>query len=466
MSSEHSRRAFVLGALGLGATVPLSPAQAHRHDPWRRVPAILARVRPPRFPRRVFPITRYGAVGDGRTLCTEAFRRAIEHCHRSGGGRVLVPAGRFLTGAIHLRSTVELHVVADGTIAFSTDPADYLPAVFTRWEGTELYNYSAFIYAYGQRDIAVTGAGLLDGQGLQGPWESWYRTPTMQGPDQRELRRMGEEGVPVEQRRFGAGHYLRPNLIQFYRCRNVLIDGVTIHEPAMWTMHPVLCRNVTVRGVTVVSTLYNTDGVDIECSRDVHVHDCRFDTTDDCVVLKSGRDADGHRVGVPSEDVVVEDCKFSGRWGGLTVGSEMSGGVRNVFARNCEINAPDFPGAYPIKHALYVKTNKLRGGYIDGIHLRDFTGGDVEREAIYVILDYNNQVGTRPVVVRNITVDDMVLDGARAPLVLRGLQTDPIRQVSLRDVHLTNVTNPAAAVQYAENVVVRDVTVNGEPLLL
>lgn len=372
-----------------------------------------------------------------------------------GGAMLPVGAARAAAGG---GDDPWLHVV--GTIAFSTNPEDYLPVVFTRWEGTELYNYSPFIYAYGQQNVAVTGPGLLDGQALQGPWESWYRTPTMQSPDQQALRKMGAEGVPVEQRVFGAGHYLRPNLIQFYRCRDVLIEGVTIHQPAMWTMHPVLCRNVTVRGVTVLSTLYNTDGIDIESCRDVHVHDCRFDTTDDCITLKSGRDEDGHRIGVPTEDVVVEDCKFSGRWGGIAVGSEMSGGVRNIFARRCEINAADFPGAYPVKYPLYVKTNKLRGGFIDGVHLRDFTGGGVEREAIYVILDYNNQVGTRPVDVRNITVERMTLDGVGRSWTLRGLETDPVRHVRLSDVRLTTVTNPVAAVSYTEDLRLDDVTVN------
>ena len=155
------------------------------------------------FPTRHFDITRFGAVGDGVTDCTEAFRAAIAACHRAGGGRVVVPAGDFLTGAIHLRSNVNLHVT--GTVRFHPDPARYLPVVMTRWEGTECYNYSPFVYAYGQRNVAITGNGTLDGQARQGPWESWYANSGPQGADQRELRRMGEEGVPVEQRVFGAG---------------------------------------------------------------------------------------------------------------------------------------------------------------------------------------------------------------------------------------------------------------------
>jgi polygalacturonase len=433
-------------------------------DPWCRVPGILGRIRPPVFPRRTFDITRFGAAGDGTTDCTPALRRAVAACHRAGGGRVHVPAGRFPTGAIHLLDNVELHVAEGATIAFSPDPAAYLPVVPTRWEGTECYNYSPFVYAFGRRNVAVTGAGTLDGQARLGPWESWYAGGGPQGADQRELRRMGSEGVPVVERRFGPQHYLRPSMVQFYRCHNVLVDGVTIVDPPMWTVHPVLCRNVTVRDVTVHSMLYNTDGCDPECCTDVHITGCRFDTDDDCVAVKAGRDEDGHRVGVPSTNIVVERCKFSGRWGGVAVGSEMSGGVAGVFARDCAVNPADFPGRYPVKYPLYVKTNKLRGGYVDGVHLRGFTGGRVEREALYVILNYNDQAGTRPVVVRDITVDAMVLDGARRAIWLTGPASDPIRSVHIRDSHFTAVAEASNTVEFVEDLAFTGVTVNGVPV--
>ena len=414
------------------------------------------------FPARRFDVTDFGAVGDGVTDCTEAFRAAVTTCHRAGGGRVHVPAGDFLTGPIHLRSNVNLHVT--GTIRFHTDPAKYLPVVMTRWEGTECYNYSPFVYAFGQRNVAVTGTGTLDGQGRLGPWESWYANGGPQGTDQRELRRMGEEGVPVTQRVFGAGHYLRPKMIQFYRCENVVVSGVTVVDPPMWTIHPVLCRNVTIRDVTVHSYLYNTDGVDPECCTNVHISGCRFDTNDDCVAIKAGRDADGHRVGVPSTGILVERCKFAGRWGGIAIGSEMSGGVRHVVARDCSINPVDFPGRYPVKYPLYIKTNKLRGGYVRDVHVRGFTGGNVEREAIYVILDYNNQVGTRSVDVRDITVDGMVLDGARRAIWLNGLASDPVRNVEIRNSRFTAVADPVPVVNHTVGLRLKNVTVNGLPV--
>ncbi|HEU4426170.1 MAG TPA: glycoside hydrolase family 28 protein [Pilimelia sp.] len=457
--------ATVAPFIGTGPAVSAGPAAADSGcGPWAEVPRILRRIRPPVFPRRSFDITRFGAVGDGTTDCTEAFRRAIAVCHRAGGGRVLVPPGAFLTGAIHLRSNVNLHLADGATIRFSPDPASYLPVVFTRWEGTECYNYSPFIYAYGQRNVAVTGHGTLDGQARLGPWESWYASGGPQRIDQAELRRMGNEGVPVAERQFGAGHFLRPKMVQFYRCENVLVSDVTIVDPPMWTVHPVLSRNVTVRRITVDSTLFNTDGCNPECCTDVHITGCRFNTNDDCVAVKAGRDEDGHRVGVPSTNIVVERCKFAGRWGGITVGSEMSGGVSNVFARDCEINPADFPGRFPIKYPLYIKTNKLRGGYIDGVHLRNFTGGRVEREALYVILNYNNQVGTRPVLVQNITVDRMVLDGARRAVWLTGLETDHIRSVHVMNSDFTAVTNPAVMATFVDDLTFTNVTVNGAPI--
>ncbi|MGO4758737.1 glycoside hydrolase family 28 protein, partial [Streptomyces sp. 2MCAF27] len=225
-----------------------------------------------------------------------------------------------------------------------------------------------------------------------------------------------------------------------------------------------LSHNVTVRDVTVDSTLYNTDGCDPECCSDVLITGCRFNTNDDCVAVKSGRDEDGHRVGVESRNIVVRDCRFSGRWGGMTVGSEMSGGVRDVFAENCEINSPDFPGRYPVKHALYVKASKKRGGCIDGVHIRNFTGRNVERDVVFVNMNYNGgEGGTLPVSVRNIHMDRMEIDNARAVLQLVGLETDPLRGVSLSHSTFTGILNPDS-IAYTDELTFRRVYVNGQEL--
>ncbi|MFF3459055.1 glycoside hydrolase family 28 protein [Streptomyces sp. NPDC002730] len=429
-------------------------------DPWDRVPDILARIRPPTFHRRRFDITDHGAVGDGVTKNTEAFRRAIKACHTAGGGHVIVPPGRFLTGAIHLRSNVDLHVEEGATVLFSMDPADYLPVVLTRWEGTECYNYSSFIYAYGQKNLAITGKGTLDGQGMDGPWKSWRDPGGNALIDQAELRRMGTEGVPVKERVFGAGHHLRPNMIQFYNCRNILLQDVTVLEPPMWTIHPVLCRNVTLKDVDVVGRINNSDGVDPECCSDVLITGCRFHTEDDSIAVKSGRDEDGLRVGVPSENIVVRDCVFSGRWGGIAVGSEMSGGVRNVFAEDCRINPLDFPGRFNPRHPVFIKTNKKRGGSIDGVYVRRFTGRAIDRDCIYLTTRYSNQEGSRPAIIRNIKVEDMVHDGARRAINLEGLESDPFVGVHIERCEFTNMANPNI-IGPARDSTIRKVFVNG-----
>ncbi|MEU5974518.1 glycoside hydrolase family 28 protein [Streptomyces sp. NPDC047315] len=433
-------------------------------DPWEQVPEILSRIRPPTFPERQFTITAYGAVGNGTTKNTRAFRAAIDACHRAGGGRVVVPRGRFLTGAIRLRSKVELHVVEGGTVLFSTDPKDYLPVVLTRWEGTECYNYSSFVYAHGECDLAITGKGTLDGQGMKGPWKSWRDPGGNALIDQAELRRMGTEGVPVAERVFGAGHHLRPNMIQFYDCRNILMQDVTILEPPMWTIHPVLCRNVTLKDVDVIGRINNSDGVDPECTSDMLITGCRFHTEDDSIAVKSGRDEDGHRVGVPSENIVVRDCVFSGRWGGVAVGSEMSGGVRNVFAEDCSINPTDFPGRYNPRHPVFIKTNKKRGGFIDGVYVRRFTGRAIDRDCIYLTTRYAGQQGERPAVIRNVTVQDMVHDGARRAINLEGLDSDPFVGVHIENCRFTNMANPNV-IGFSRDLTIRKVFVNGSEVV-
>jgi len=244
-----NRREFIKNALIGGAAVFVTPVLARHagagplsHLPWgltppgegwSQLPEILRRIKPPVFPRRDFVVTGFGAVGDGRTDCTNAFGKAIAECHKRGGGRVVIPGGDFLTGPIHLKSNVNLHLTSSATLRFSQDPSKYLPLVFSRWEGMELMNYSPFIYAFEQKNIAITGSGTLDGQSNAEAWWPWNgrdRYGWKEGaPTQRKARTalvaMIEENVPVAQRIFGEGHYLRPQFIQPYRCQNVLIKA-------------------------------------------------------------------------------------------------------------------------------------------------------------------------------------------------------------------------------------------------
>ena len=325
---------------------------------WSQVPSILKRIQPPRFPNREFPVAQYGAVGDGVTDCTAAFRKAIDACSDAGGGVVVVSRGTWLTGAIHLKSNVDLSVKKGATIRFSADPKSYLPVVFARYEGTEVMNYSPLVYAFEQTNIAITGDGTLDGQGTT--WHSWKSSG-----DPKRLVEMASRGVPVAKRIFGDGYHLRPNFITPLRCRNVLIQGVRIVNSPMWVLNPVYCTNVTIRNVTVDTRGPNTDGCDPDSCADVLIKNCNFSDGDDCIAIKSGRDRDGQKIHIPCRDIVIQNCRFEAGHGGIAIGSETSGGVRDVFAENCHFDSPD------LEMAIRLKTNPARGGYIEGVYLRD-----------------------------------------------------------------------------------------------
>jgi polygalacturonase len=441
--------------------LPGAPPTARTLDsPWDQVPAILARIVPPAFPDRTFPIVDYGARPDNSTDCTPAFRAAIAACNAAGGGTVLVPGtGRFRTGKIHLLSNVRLHVEAGGTIRFRSDAASYLPTVYTRWQGIECYNFSPFIYARNQENLALTGNGTIDGNAAAGPW---FDFDGRRGPDWERLQEMAVDGVPIEQRQFGDGHYLKPNMIQFYDCRNILVEDLDIRNPAMWTIHPVLSRNITIRRVKIYSRGAMVDGVDPESSSDVLIENCSFDTGDDGTVIKSGRDTDGRRVGVPSENIVIRGNEYYGRWGAITVGSEMSGGVRNVFAEDNQI----FPGAgYRSFYALYLKTNNRRGGVVDGVHVRDLTGGPCERGGFYIDMNYSlTGPGHGPIVhpvIQNITVDGLNIADSPFAIKLSGSSASHIKNVTIANSTFTQIDTAAPQLSNADNVVLRNVRING-----
>lgn len=473
---ESSRRTFLraAAAAGLAAWVPAPALGFLRHEPatrwpqaardagaWSRVDDILARVVAPTFPDRDVSVTAYGAVGDGRTLCTDAFRQAVAACHAAGGGRVVVPPGRFLTGAIHLKSRVNLHVSDGATVAFSRDPRHYLPLVFSRWEGVELMNYSAFIYAFEQDQIAITGRGTLDGQADAVHWWPWKGLDDPNGPQTQRAARaklfaMAEAGAPVADRVFGEGAFLRPNFIQPYRCRHVLIEGVRIINSPMWEIHPVLCTNVTVRGVTIETHGPNNDGCNPESCRDVLIEGNLFDTGDDCIALKSGRNADGRRLAVPVEHVVIRDNTMKDGHGGVVIGSEISGGARHVYAERCRMDSPQ------LDRALRIKTNSVRGGTIEHIYMRDVTVGQVA-EAVVTINYYYEEgdAGRFPPVVRDVEVRNVTSRKSRYGLLLRGYPHDPIQDVRLIDCTFDNVAEPDV-LEAVTGLSYTNVRINGE----
>ncbi|HEX2095700.1 MAG TPA: glycoside hydrolase family 28 protein [Longimicrobiaceae bacterium] len=448
----------------LGAAAPM--AGPDRTTGWERVPGILARIHPPTFPDRDFPVTRYGAVGNGTTDCTAAFRQAIVACAAAGGGRVVVPAGRFLTGPIHLRSNVELHVSRGATLAFSRDPKDYLPAVFTRWEGMGMMGYSPLIYAFEQENVAVTGEGTLDGQADETHWWPWkgaWKTHPewARGPTQKEARdRLGEmveAGVPVAQRVFTEGSYLRPQFIQPYRCRNVLIEGVTLVNSPMWQINPVLCRNVTVRGVSVVSHGPNNDGCNPESCRDVLIENCLFDTGDDCIAIKSGRNADGRRINVPSENIVIRGCHMKDGHGGVTLGSEISGGVRHVFAEDCRMDSPN------LDRALRFKNNAMRGGVLEHVYMRNVTVGQVRDSVLSIDFHYEEGAnGPFVPVVRHVEMRNVTSRRSRYGIYARSYEKAEISDIRIIDSAFDGVER-GNVIEHVRDLEFVNFSINGRP---
>jgi len=392
---------------------------------WSKVPAILARIVPPTFVGNDFVITNYGALGNGSTDCSGAFRQAIEACHEAGGGRVVVPSGTFLTGPIHLLSNVNLHLASGATVRFSTNTTKYMPVVFSRYECTEVMNYSPLIYACGQENIAITGQGTLDGQASLGVWYRWKQT----GADARRAIEMGGQGVPVEQRVFGEGFHLRPNFIEPVRCRSVLVEGVRIVDSPMWVLHPLYSTNVTIRGVTVDTKGPNTDGCDPDSCTDVLIQDCTFSDGDDCIAVKSGRDADGRRVNIPCQNIVIRNCTFREGHGGVTMGSETSGGIRNVFAEHCRFDSPD------LNAAMRFKTNPARGGSIENIYLRN-CAVKTAKVGIHMTMRYASS-GAR--------------DGKSMPVV---------RNIDIRNSTFAHLTQQGIFIEgYSEKARITDVTI-------
>ena len=382
---------------------------------WDAVAPILARIKAPTFAARDFNITDYGAVADTAIDNTDAIRKAIAACNAAGGGRVVVPPGTFMTGAIHLKSNVNLHVSEGATLKFATDPAKY-PLVFTRFEGTECMNYSPFIYAFEQQNLAITGTGTLDGSASDENWWAWARRgPNGADPparaDIRQLLELGQSGVPVEKRIFGPGHRLRPNFIQPYRSKNILIEGIKIINSPMWEIHPVLSSNITVRKVHIATHGPNNDGCDPEASRDVLIEDCLFDTGDDCIAIKSGRDNDGRRVNVPSENIIVRNCIMKDGHGGVVMGSEISGGCRNVFVENCQMDSPN------LDRAIRFKSNARRGGYVENVFVRNVEVGRVAEAILTIDFLYETGAnGPHKPIVRNVELTNV--KSASSPRVM------------------------------------------------
>lgn len=438
-------------------------------DVFAQADEIIKNIIVPEFPNKVFNITDFGAIADGITDNSQAIKDAIAKCNAEGGGKVVVPSGKFLTGPIHLKSNVNLHLEEGAEILFSKDKKAYLPVVHTSYEGQELMNYSPLIYAYKQKNIAVTGKGTLNGQADKTNWWPWCgaeRYGCKEGDamqrDPHNLPRlweMAENNTPVSERIFGEGHQLRPLFFQPFECENILVKDVTFTNAPFWVMHPIKSNNITIDGVTVSSHGPNNDGCDPEYSKNIHITNCVFDTGDDCIAIKSGRNNDGRRVNIPSENIVVENCEMKDGHGGVVMGSEISAGVRNVFVRNCKMDSPN------LDRAIRIKTNTLRGGFVENVFVKNIKVGQV-KEAVLKINTYYGIYGAQEgefiPTIKNIHLQDIqVENGGKYGVLIKGREESVIENVTLTNVHIKGAETPLS-VENSEPIIFTNTTINGK----
>lgn len=378
---------------------------------------------------REVSILDFGAESGGKVLNTEAIAAAIRTVAEAGGGRVNFPAGKWLTGPIHMQSGVELHLEKGCEVIFSQQKELYLPPVYTLYEGVRCYTYSAMVYAYQCHDIAVTGEGTFNGQGHA--W--WYMSCTRTGV--LDMYAAGAEHRPVEDRVYQTEEDgIRPGLLHFLDCSNVLIEGVTFTFSPFWTVHPTWCENIIVRNVTVRNPyLYapNTDGVNLEGCRRGLVDGVFADTGDDAVCIKSGRDEDGRVADRPCEDIIIRNCRANRSHGGITIGSETSGGVRNILVEDCEF--------LDNRIGIWVKTAPERGNVIENIEIHNVKTKKIGYHGICITMGYYGDGNTPAEVshmpaVRNIAIDGFTCESAPIGLEISGYPDYPIQNICLKNI--------------------------------
>ena len=378
---------------------------------WKKLyPAIQKNIKDPKFSKAYYNIRDFGAVpNDTSVLNTEPINRAIATCSLNGGGKVVVPAGTWFTAPLTLKSNVNLHLEEGSTVLFTTDPK-YFPVVLTRWEGIDCYNLQPLVYAYGETNIAITGKGTLDGGAANENWWKkcgaarfgWKEGDISQRTGRPKLMQWNNEKLPVSRRILSETDGLRPQMINFYRCNNVLIEGVRILRSPFWVIHPLMCNNLTVRGVYVENDGPNGDGCDPESCSNVLIENCYFNTGDDCIAIKSGRNNDGRLWAKPSENIIVRNCEMKNGHGGVVIGSEISGGYKNLFVENCKMDSP------LLDRVIRIKTNTLRGGIIENIFVRNVEVGECKEAVLHINLLYEpREIGERGFipVIRNVNLD-------------------------------------------------------------
>ncbi|MDP9150061.1 MAG: glycosyl hydrolase family 28 protein [Myxococcota bacterium] len=414
--------------------------------PWAAANAILCRIVPPTFPAKTCTVTdaAYGAKADGATDDTDAFKKAIADCSQAGGGHVVVPSGSYVSGAIELLDNVDLQFQMGAVIKFSADVSKY-PVVLTRYEGIELMNHSPMIYAYKRTNIAVTGPGVLDASAT-GSWNT--------GSSRAPLEAYANSNTPVTMR--SAGGCCRSTFVEPYSCTNVLIQGITLRGAHFWQIHPTLSTNVTVDGVHVTdSGLPNDDGFDPESSDHVLLTNSTIESSDDAMAVKSGRDADGRRINVPTSNFVFMHSSFASKVGLLTLGSEATGGIHDVYGYDIKTTSAG------VTYVLQIKGNTQRGGVVTDVHLDTVVSTGVRSKVVNADMHYMGQTGPYMPMYGNFSLSNATVSGAPQVLNLVGLSAAaPLGPVVMSNSTYTNIGN---ATNIAQNATVswNNVTING-----
>ncbi len=444
-----------------------------QQDAWNTVyKQIESRIKAPEFKNKTYKaaVKQKNSAKQNQQI----INKTIAKCSKAGGGKVVIPAGKYQTGAITLMSNVNLCIEKDAELVFAFDRSLY-PLVYTRWEGLDLWNYQPCIYAIDCKNIALSGEGTINGNGNnEGNW--WYMKGMKEhgwhdGVDEwqgtaskgtrAELLKMSDNGVPAKERKFGMGKGLRPQLVNFVRCENVLIENVKLLNSPFWVMHPLLCKNLTVRGVYVFNEGPNGDGCDPESCEDVLIENCTFHTGDDCIALKSGRNADGRKADIPCKNIIVRKCKMEDGHGGVVVGSEISGGADYVFAEDCDMDSPN------LDRVLRIKTNTCRGGVIQNIFMRNIRVGQCREAVMRTNLVYEpNEIAERGHIptVRNVYMENVTCKKSKYGILINGLDdSDNVYNINIKNCRFEGLTaEPLYKTGKCHDIKLENVTVSAE----
>ncbi|MEI7621188.1 MAG: glycoside hydrolase family 28 protein [Candidatus Moraniibacteriota bacterium] len=392
----------------------------------------------PIFPARVCNIIDYGAVANKKIKNTQAINNAIADCAKNGGGRVLIPAGTWLTGAIHLDNNIDLHLDAKAILSFSADPNDYLPVVLSRYEGIDVYNYSPLIYANGKQNLAITGNGKLVGNGA-----TWLDLNNLDVTHQ--LYAMGANNTPIKERVFGSPEkMLRPAFVEFLHSNAILLEDFTIENGPMWTIHPTYSQNIIIRHISILTTGKNNDGIDLDSSKNVLIENSQLDTNDDSIALKSGKAADGLKVNYATKNIIIRNNTMRNGHGGVAIGSEMAGGVFNVFAYNCKI----FSNQYGIRlKALENEKVQASNLWFQNIEMDKLSFSTIQMTMHYGSDQASGNTGVP--IFQNVYFSNLTSTRARQAINIDALENSPAKNIAIENsnfasgtgVSLKNVTN-------------------------